>query len=71
MSAELWRAAKRRIRDEGLTDAVFLAEVYAEVLARYSEEPGLSINLTQFDRTRFAPEADDGVDLGRETGLLN
>lgn len=58
VSAELWRAAKRRIRDEGLTDAVFLAEVYAEVLARYSEEPGLSINLTQFDRTRFAPEVD-------------
>jgi len=51
-------AARRRVGDEGLTDAVFLAEVYAEVLARYSEEPGLSINLTQFDRTRFAPEVD-------------
>jgi amino acid adenylation domain-containing protein len=58
VAAELWQAVTRRVRAEGLTDAVFLAEVYAEVLARYSEEPRLSINLTQFDRTRFAPEVD-------------
>ncbi|MGO1599392.1 MAG: amino acid adenylation domain-containing protein, partial [Brachybacterium sp.] len=55
---EQWRTLQSRIRAEGLTDAVVLSEVYAEVLARYSEQPGLSLNLTQFDRTRFAPEVD-------------
>lgn len=57
----VWQAAKERIRQEGLTEAAFLAEVYAEVLARYSESPGFSINLTQFDRIRFAPEVDSIV----------
>lgn len=53
-----WQAVKEGLRQEGLTEAAFLAEVYAETLARYSEEPGLSINLTQFERTPFAPEVD-------------
>lgn len=58
VDAAKWRRIKQRVREEGMTEAVFLAEVYAEVLARYSDEPRLSINLTRFDRTRFAPEVD-------------
>ena len=61
IDAPVWGAAKERIRAEGLTEAAFLAEVYAEVLAAYSESPRLSINLTQFDRIRFAPEVDSIV----------
>lgn len=61
IEAPVWGAARDRIRAEGLTEAGFLAEVYAEVLAAYSESPALSINLTQFDRIRFAPEVDSIV----------
>lgn len=39
IDAPVWGAAKERIRAEGLTEAAFLAEVYAEVLAAYSEKP--------------------------------
>lgn len=56
-----WLRIQRRVREEGLTEAVFLAEVYAEVLARYSEDPKLSINLTRFDRTPFSPEVESIV----------
>lgn len=61
IEAPVWEAARQRIRAEGLTEAAFLAEVYAEVLAAYSESPALSINLTQFDRIRFTPEVDSIV----------
>lgn len=53
-----WLRIQQKVRDEGLTEAVFLAEVYAEALARYSEDPKLSINLTRFDRIPFAPEVE-------------
>ncbi|WP_167147376.1 non-ribosomal peptide synthetase [Actinomyces sp. ZJ308] len=61
IEAPVWRAAQERMRAEGLTEAAFLAEVYAEMLALYSQSPALSINLTQFDRVRFAPEVDSIV----------
>ncbi|WP_153018631.1 AMP-binding protein, partial [Marichromatium gracile] len=56
-----WRRLGERAQARGLTPALVLATAYAEVLARWSAAPRLSLNLPLFDRHDDLPGAAEAV----------
>ncbi|WP_330456386.1 amino acid adenylation domain-containing protein [Streptomyces sp. NBC_00820] len=68
LPADRWRALTERAARHGLTPSVVLLTAYAEVLARWSGRPELTVNLTLFDRQDVHPAVDDIV--GDFTSLL-
>ncbi|MFF5481864.1 amino acid adenylation domain-containing protein [Streptomyces sp. NPDC012935] len=57
---DLWDTLRRRAADHGITPAVLLATVFAEVLSRWSGDQHFLLNLPLFDR-----DAGAHPDLGR------
>jgi epothilone synthetase B len=55
LPAEAWRVLQQRIRDAGLSPAVVLLAVYADVLATWSRSQRLSVNVTLFNACPFIP----------------
>lgn len=68
LDAETWGALRLRTAEEGLTTSAVLATAFAEVLAAWSAEPALTLNLTVFDRRDVHPQINDVV--GDFTSLL-
>ncbi|MCT9935411.1 condensation domain-containing protein, partial [Planotetraspora sp. A-T 1434] len=56
IDAEQWKALRERAREHGVTPASVLATAYAEVLAAWSAQPSLTLNLTLFDRRDVHPD---------------
>lgn len=50
LEPKIWHAAKKNASMAGVTPASLFATVLAETLARHSESPELTLNLTLFDR---------------------
>ncbi len=65
---ERWSVIAARARAHGLTPITVLATAYARVLSAWSAQPGLTLNLTLFDRRDVHP--DIGRVLGDFTSLL-
>ncbi|WP_455812808.1 amino acid adenylation domain-containing protein [Pseudomonas graminis] len=55
LSAERWRKLTDTARVHQITPSCLLLTCYAQVLARWSESPSLSINVTLFDRQPLHP----------------
>ena len=53
----VWNELKARARAHGITPTVLLAGAFAEVLRRWSGQPGVTLNLTVFDRPSSTPDA--------------
>ncbi|MEV7130431.1 amino acid adenylation domain-containing protein [Streptomyces sp. NPDC093260] len=63
-----WANLRRRTADEGLTASTVVAAAFAEVLAMWSAETSLTLNLTVFDRQDVHPQVNQVV--GDFTSLL-
>lgn len=63
-----WAKLRRRTADEGLTASTVVAAAFAEVLAAWSAETSLTLNLTVFDRQDVHPQVNQVV--GDFTSLL-
>jgi amino acid adenylation domain-containing protein len=50
-----WAALRRHCADHGLTPSCVMGAAYAEVLARWSESPRMTLNLTQARRSEHHP----------------
>ncbi len=61
LDGETWGALKRRAARAGLTSSGVLLAAFAEVLRTWSKEPGLSINLTLFNRPAIHPQVHEIV----------
>ncbi len=79
-SREEWKNLKKQAREHQVTPAALLCTAYAEVLAFWSNQPRMSINLTVFNRFPFHPDVDKlvgdftslillGMDLGDTTSF--
>ena len=68
LTPEQWTAITRTARAHRLTPAAVLATAYAEVLAAFSGQDRLTLNLTMFQRRDVHP--DIGAVLGDFTSLL-
>jgi hypothetical protein len=55
LSSSRWAALRRRCAENGLTPACVLGAAYAEVLARWSASPQMTLNLTQARRSEHHP----------------
>ncbi|WP_344977593.1 AMP-binding protein, partial [Salinactinospora qingdaonensis] len=62
LNADQWQGLKDRARHHGVTPVSVLATAFAEVLARWSAAPELTLNFTLFDRRDVHP------DIGRVVG---
>ncbi|GAA1464313.1 amino acid adenylation domain-containing protein [Nocardiopsis exhalans] len=58
VDTDRWEALRNRAREHGLTPSVVLLACYTEVLARWSAERDLTVNLTLFDRRDVHPDID-------------
>ncbi|MFI6996281.1 amino acid adenylation domain-containing protein [Nocardia sp. NPDC050175] len=58
LDAASWRALTEQARRNDLTPSAILLTCYAEVLARWSAAPELTLNLTVFDRREVHPHID-------------
>lgn len=56
LSATRWQQLKAVAKRYGITPSVVLAAAYGEVLARWSNQAALAINLTMFDRQPRHPQ---------------
>ncbi|MCE7079576.1 non-ribosomal peptide synthetase [Streptomyces sp. ST2-7A] len=63
-----WAKLRRRTADEGLTASTVVAAAFAEVLAAWSAETSLTLNLTVFDRQDVHPQVNQVI--GDFTSLL-
>ncbi|WP_282702999.1 non-ribosomal peptide synthetase [Streptomyces sp. CC219B] len=63
-----WAKLRRRTTDAGLTASTVVAAAFAEVLAAWSAETSLTLNLTVFDRQDVHPQVNQVV--GDFTSLL-
>ncbi|MBA3780240.1 MAG: amino acid adenylation domain-containing protein [Nocardioides sp.] len=68
LDRDTWDGLRRRTAAEGLTVSTVLATAFAEVLAAWSAESSLTLNLTVFDRRDVHPQVNDVV--GDFTSLL-
>ncbi|WP_461029430.1 AMP-binding protein, partial [Streptomyces sparsus] len=68
LDRETWTKLRRRTADEGLTASTVVAAAFAEVLAAWSAETSLTLNLTVFDRQDVHPQVNQVV--GDFTSLL-
>ncbi|MFB7241916.1 amino acid adenylation domain-containing protein [Streptomyces populi] len=68
LDRETWAKLRRRTADEGLTASTVVAAAFAEVLAAWSAETSLTLNLTVFDRQDVHPQV--GQVVGDFTSLL-
>ncbi|MFE9403399.1 amino acid adenylation domain-containing protein [Streptomyces sp. NPDC006530] len=68
LDAATWSELTARGRDVGLTPSSLLATAFADVLAAWSTHPGVTLNLTLFDRREVHPDINDIV--GDFTSLL-
>ena len=68
LDAVTWATLRQRTTQEGLTVSMVLATAFAEVLAAWSAECSLTLNLTVFDRQDVHPQVNDIV--GDFTSLL-
>ncbi|MFJ4878282.1 amino acid adenylation domain-containing protein [Streptomyces sp. NPDC088745] len=68
IDAATWAKLRRRTTDEGLTPSAVVAAAFAEVLAAWSAETSLTLNLTVFDRQDVHPQVNQVV--GDFTSLL-
>ncbi|MFE2377537.1 amino acid adenylation domain-containing protein [Streptomyces sp. NPDC059398] len=68
IDAPTWAKLRRRTADEGLTASTVVAAAFAEVLAAWSAETSLTLNLTVFDRQDVHPQVNQVV--GDFTSLL-
>ncbi|MBB1252642.1 amino acid adenylation domain-containing protein [Streptomyces sp. OF3] len=68
LDRETWTKLRRRTADEGLTTSTVVAAAFAEVLAAWSAETSLTLNLTVFDRQDVHPQV--GQVVGDFTSLL-
>ncbi|WP_312871125.1 non-ribosomal peptide synthetase [Streptomyces lonarensis] len=58
LAADRWQAIRDRARTEGLTPSVILLLCYVEVLAAWSDQDGVTVNLTLFNRLPVHPHID-------------
>lgn len=56
--SEQWEILKKRAKDRNITPSSLLCTAYAEVLAYYSSQPKLAINMTVFNRYPFHKDVD-------------
>ncbi|EEG7920414.1 amino acid adenylation domain-containing protein [Salmonella enterica subsp. enterica serovar Newport] len=56
LSPDRWQQFKAMAKSYGITPSVVLAAAYGEVLARWSNQSALAINLTMFDRQPRHPQ---------------
>ncbi|MFF3306020.1 amino acid adenylation domain-containing protein [Streptomyces sp. NPDC002952] len=63
-----WERLRRRTAEQGLTASTVVAAAFAEVLAAWSAETSLTLNLTVFDRRDDHPQV--GQVVGDFTSLL-
>ncbi|MFE5995934.1 amino acid adenylation domain-containing protein [Streptomyces sp. NPDC056454] len=68
LSPESWARLRRRTAEAGLTASTVVAAAFAEVLAAWSAETSLTLNLTVFDRRDAHPQVAQVV--GDFTSLL-
>ncbi|WP_162952662.1 non-ribosomal peptide synthetase [Streptomyces hundungensis] len=68
LDAATWSGLTARGREVGLTPSALLATAFADVLAAWSAHPGVTLNLTLFDRREVHPDINDIV--GDFTSLL-
>ncbi|MFG2603298.1 amino acid adenylation domain-containing protein [Streptomyces sp. NPDC048514] len=64
----VWQALTRTARGTGLTPSAVLAAAFADVLAAWSAQPEVTVNLTLFDRREVHPDINNIV--GDFTSLL-
>ena len=65
---EQWAALRRRCAENGLTLSCVLGQAYAEVLARWSASPQMTLNLTQAQRSDHHPSV--GAMIGEFTNTI-
>lgn len=65
---EQWIQITARAKQIGVTPSVVLLSAFAEILARWSTQPRLTINLTLFNRLPLHPHVDDII--GDFTSLI-
>lgn len=70
LPAPAWQAIRQRARALGLTPTALVATVYAEVLARFSAHPALTLNLLVQRRPAVHPQIDGVVGNFSSTTLL-
>lgn len=58
LPADRWDRLRRRARRQGLTPSVVLLICYVEVLAAWSDQDGVTVNLTLFNRLPVHPRID-------------
>ncbi|GHD88932.1 non-ribosomal peptide synthetase [Streptomyces naganishii] len=68
LDSATWARLRRRTADEALTASMVVAAAFAEVLAMWSAETSLTLNLTVFDRQDVHPQVNQVV--GDFTSLL-
>lgn len=68
LGPETWARLRARTAEEGLTASTVVAAAFAEVLAAWSAESSLTLNLTVFDRREVHPQV--GQVVGDFTSLL-
>jgi amino acid adenylation domain-containing protein/FkbH-like protein len=67
LSREHWSALQRQAQQARITPSGLLAAAYAELLARFSQEPRFTLNVTLFNRPPLHPEM--GLLVGNFTYL--
>jgi amino acid adenylation domain-containing protein len=65
-----WAALRRRCAENGLTPSCVLGAAYAEVLARWSASPRMTLNLTQARRSEHHPSIGEMIGEFTNTILL-
>ncbi|MFS0915990.1 amino acid adenylation domain-containing protein [Brevibacillus sp. 179-C 1.1 NHS] len=60
-SKEQWEKLKRMSLEHGVTPSALFATIYAEILALWSNQTDVSINLTVFNRYPFHPDVEQMV----------
>ncbi|HKE18418.1 MAG TPA: amino acid adenylation domain-containing protein [Kofleriaceae bacterium] len=68
LPAGRWAALRRRAAEHGLTPSCVLGAAYAEVLARWSASPRMTLNLTQVRRSEHHPSV--GGMIGEFTNTI-
>ncbi|MGC9438127.1 amino acid adenylation domain-containing protein [Streptomyces sp. WG5] len=58
LAADRWETLRERARQQGLTPSVVLLICYVEVLAAWSDQDGVTVNLTLFNRLPVHPHID-------------
>jgi epothilone synthetase B len=61
LDPERWQRLKSRASRQGLTSSSVLLTAYAEILAAWSRNPALTVNVTLFNRLPLHPEVNDIV----------